>query len=159
MESRSLTAIGSGVEYIQSDGSGENSAMRLNLDGMSTDELWSLHEEIGKVLSDRITSEKRELERRLAQLKRDLPMARSVEQGDTNSPAPRRKYPQVLPKYRNPDAPHETWAGRGRQPRWVVSALKAGGKLEDLLIGEGASHKKKLKKKPGKRAVAQMKNR
>jgi DNA-binding protein H-NS len=107
--------------------------MKLRIDDMSADELWSLHEEIGKILSDRISSEKRELERRLAQLKRDYPASNSIQPND-DSRAPRRKYPEVIPKYRNPKAPHETWAGRGKQPRWMVAALAAGGKVEDFLI-------------------------
>jgi len=41
---------------------------------------------------------------------------------------------KVAPKYRNPRNPQETWAGRGRQPRWVVAALKKGQKLESFLI-------------------------
>ena len=52
--------------------------MKLRIDNMSADELWSLHEEIGKILSDRISSEKRELERRLAQLKRDYPAGQFI---------------------------------------------------------------------------------
>jgi DNA-binding protein H-NS len=40
----------------------------------------------------------------------------------------------VKPKYRNPADKAETWAGRGRQPRWVVDALKSGKKLDDFLI-------------------------
>jgi DNA-binding protein H-NS len=108
--------------------------MKLRLDDMSADELWGLHEEIGKILSTRITSEKRELERRLAQLKQDYPITDSSHSVDSTLRAPRREYPAVLPKYRNPEAPHETWAGRGRQPRWMVAALKAGRKMEDFLI-------------------------
>jgi DNA-binding protein H-NS len=100
--------------------------MKLRIDNMSADELWSLHEEIGKILSDRISSEKRELERR----------------NDDGSRAPRRKYPEVIPKYRNPKAPHETWAGRGKQPRWMVAALAAGSKMEDFLIIAEPSEKR-----------------
>ena len=37
-------------------------------------------------------------------------------------------------KYCNPDNPRETWAGRGRIPRWMEPALKAGKKKEDFLI-------------------------
>ena len=46
----------------------------------------------------------------------------------------RRKYPPVLPKYQNPSDPSETWAGRGKQPRWLTSQLKAGKKIDDFLI-------------------------
>jgi DNA-binding protein H-NS len=107
--------------------------MKLRLDNMSADELWTLHEEIGEILSHRITSEKRELERRLAQLKRDFPTG-ELSPNDDNPRTPRRKYPEVIPKYRNPKAPHETWAGRGKQPRWMVAALATGSKIEDFQI-------------------------
>jgi hypothetical protein len=36
---------------------------KSNLETMSVDDLWSLHEEISGILSARITSEKRELEK------------------------------------------------------------------------------------------------
>lgn len=104
---------------------------------MDFDELWLLHEELTKVLSEKITAEKLELEKRLAQLNR------SNQKGDVaNLPTPepradrlpRRKYPKVLPKYCNPSAPEETWSGRGKQPRWLVAALQSGHKLEDFKI-------------------------
>lgn len=41
---------------------------------------------------------------------------------------------KVAPKYANPADPEATWTGRGRKPRWVVDALDAGRKLEDLEI-------------------------
>ena len=39
---------------------------------------------------------------------------------------------KVKPKYRNKKG--ETWAGRGKPPRWMASELKAGKKKEDFLI-------------------------
>jgi DNA-binding protein H-NS len=41
---------------------------------------------------------------------------------------------KVKPKYRNPEDRSEKWTGRGRQPLWVVAALKSGKKLDDFLI-------------------------
>jgi DNA-binding protein H-NS len=41
---------------------------------------------------------------------------------------------RVQPKYRNPDNPAETWAGRGQKPRWMVAALARGRSLDDFLI-------------------------
>lgn len=41
---------------------------------------------------------------------------------------------QLQPKYRNPNNPHETWAGRGLKPRWLTTLLKQGAKLSDLEI-------------------------
>ena len=46
----------------------------------------------------------------------------------------RRPYPPVSPKYRNPDQPSETWAGRGKQPRWLVAQLDLGRRIEDFSI-------------------------
>jgi DNA-binding protein H-NS len=48
----------------------------------------------------------------------------------------RRKYPRVMPKYRNPQT-SETWSGRGKLPRWLVAAMKTGRKIEEFRIGEG----------------------
>jgi DNA-binding protein H-NS len=45
--------------------------------------------------------------------------------------APRGK---AVQKYQNPDNPEETWAGRGRPPKWVQAALESGQSLEDLAI-------------------------
>ncbi len=41
---------------------------------------------------------------------------------------------KVAPKYRNPANPAETWAGRGKQPRWLATETAKGKKLEDYLI-------------------------
>ena len=114
---------------------------KFNLDAMSIDEMWQLHEEISAVLSIRLTSEKRELEKRLAQLRREKQMRQS-ESADSqakNAPRERRAYPRVFPKYRNPDEPSETWSGRGKQPRWLTAALKTGHKIEEFVIGKPAT--------------------
>ena len=47
--------------------------------------------------------------------------------------APRKSGP-LPPKYCNPKDPRETWAGRGRLPRWMDAALKTGKKIEDFRI-------------------------
>ena len=41
---------------------------------------------------------------------------------------------KVKPKCRNPADPSQTWAGRGKRPRWFTEALAAGKKEKDLLI-------------------------
>jgi DNA-binding protein H-NS len=53
----------------------------------------------------------------------------------------------VAPKYRNPENPTETWAGRGLKPRWLTAAIKGGKKLEDFAIeGTKASAAKPTKR-------------
>jgi DNA-binding protein H-NS len=114
---------------------------KTNLEAMSVDDLWALHEEISKILSARITSEKRELEKRLAILNRGR---EAIERGEAPpslnaNGKPRRKYPRVFPKYRNPQSPSETWSGRGKQPRWLVAAIQSGRKIDDFKIREAGS--------------------
>lgn len=42
--------------------------------------------------------------------------------------------PKIAPKYQNPVNPVETWSGRGKQPRWIVTAISSGRVLNDFLI-------------------------
>jgi DNA-binding protein H-NS len=108
---------------------------KLDLDAMSTDEMWQLHIEIGRFLSVRLNSEKRELEKRLARLRRENEMPQlETEIVGQNTSRERRKYPRVLPKYQNPNEPSETWSGRGKQPRWLTAALKTGRTIEEFVI-------------------------
>jgi DNA-binding protein H-NS len=112
---------------------------KLNLQDMSVDEMWQLHEEISRILSVRLTSEKNELEKRLAQLRREDDLRHVASSGLRaldEPPRRRRKYPKVLPKYRNPRDPNETWSGRGKQPRWVSAALKAGQTMSEFAIDQ-----------------------
>ena len=44
------------------------------------------------------------------------------------------KLGKVAPKYRNPQNPAETWAGRGQQPKWMATQIAGGKKIEDFLI-------------------------
>jgi DNA-binding protein H-NS len=121
------------------------SAKKIELEAMSVDDLWSLHEKISRILSARITSEKQELEKRLAVLNRGRDAIEgaaeiTAQTYNANGKA-RRKYPRVFPKYRNPSMPSETWSGRGKQPRWLVAAIKSGRKIEDFKIRDEASAK------------------
>jgi DNA-binding protein H-NS len=100
---------------------------RHDFNSMSVDELWALRSEISSVLANRIAAEKAKLEKRLRQLQSNGILKDS-------SKRQRRAYPQVLPKYRNPAKPAETWAGRGKQPRWVTEQLRSGKKLDDFRI-------------------------
>jgi DNA-binding protein H-NS len=113
---------------------------KMDFEKISLDDLWALHEQISQVLSLRIIAEKEQLEKRLVQLNRGKGVNRAVMLSSKSIVSkldqPRRKYPKVFPKYRNPAEPSETWSGRGKQPRWVVSALKSGKSMEDFEITE-----------------------
>ena len=93
---------------------------QTELDRMSTDDLWSLHVELARLLQERIKTEKLALEERLRILNAPISV--------------RRRYPPVSAKYRNPDRPSETWSGRGKQPRWLVAQIKSGKRIDEFKI-------------------------
>ena len=100
-----------------------------DLKSMSVDELWSLRTLLLSVLTGKMSAEKARIDRQLQQL--------GLGAAPNNSkkiPHARRLYPQVFPKYSNPAKPSETWAGRGKQPRWLTAQLRAGKKLDDFRI-------------------------
>jgi DNA-binding protein H-NS len=96
----------------------------IDLNSLSVEELWALHEEIALVLSTKIIAEKLKLENRLYELGKLK----------ETSPQQRRPYPKVHPKFRNPEPPHETWSGRGRQPRWLTELIATGKTIDDFRI-------------------------
>ena len=114
-----------------------------NLESMDFENLWKLHEKLTKVLAEKITAEKLELDKRLALLNRSQggdPFAGAVSDARTG-PAPPNKYPKVPPKYRNTAAPYEMWSGRGKRPRWLTKAVQAGHEIEEYRLrkdGEAA---------------------
>ena len=105
--------------------------MQMELELMSSDDLWSLHVEVAQLLQGKIKSERLALERRLKILNDPLSLKEPVSN--------RRPYPPVSPKYRNPERPAETWSGRGKQPRWLVAHLESGRRIDDFAIRKVAN--------------------
>jgi DNA-binding protein H-NS len=104
-----------------------------DLKSMSVDELWSLRAQLRSVLAGKISAEKAQLDQRLRQLRMG-----AVPRHTKMSHAPRH-YPQVFPKYRNPAEPSETWAGRGKKPRWLTAQLDSGKRIDDFRIDLAAA--------------------
>jgi len=117
----------------------------MNLKSMTIDALVGLRGKIDALLTSKVADERRSLETELVKLSR-------VDMGSGRSKAAfgRGVRGKVAPKYRNPENPGETWAGRGLKPRWLAAALKSGKKLEDFSIG-GAG--KDSAAKPARRKV------
>jgi DNA-binding protein H-NS len=100
---------------------------RDDFHSMSINELWVTRDKIRLLLMTKIEAEQRELQRRLDELYRQF--------GPSSTPhRQRRPYPKVRPKFHNPEQPSQTWAGRGKQPRWVEEQLQAGRSIDDLRI-------------------------
>jgi DNA-binding protein H-NS len=121
----------------------------MNLKSMSIDRLTTLRAKVDATLRAKVVDTRRTLEAELGKLSRFGASGRSGRAIGTG-------YGPVAPKYRNPENPSETWAGRGLKPRWLASALKAGHKLEDFLIARPgkAAAGKAAKGKKGRQASA-----
>jgi DNA-binding protein H-NS len=117
----------------------------MNLKSMSIDKLSKLREQVAAALNAKVIEERRAVQDQLSKLDR---LAAGGSRGKGGRGGMRGA---VAPKYRNPDNPAETWAGRGLKPRWLAAALKAGKKLEDFSItapvkrGRAASKKARRK--------------
>ena len=105
---------------------------RRDLESLTTDELWALREKIVATLAAKLIAEQSLVKNRLRQLDgRVLTKQLGKKTG-------RRPYPTVFPKFRNPDQPSQTWAGRGKQPRWLTAHLRSGKRIDDLRIEAAA---------------------
>jgi DNA-binding protein H-NS len=117
----------------------------MALKSMSIAKLQDLKAKVEAAISEKVSSRREELEAEMSKLegytggaRRGRPTGRGGPRG------------AVAPKYRNPENPSETWAGRGLRPRWLTAAMKGGKKLEDFAIGGAAkgSAAKKGRRKP-----------
>jgi DNA-binding protein H-NS len=115
----------------------------VDLKSMSVEKLRDLKSKVEAAIHSQLIERRRELESELSKLARyDGGRGRGkMGRGGAGG--------SVAPKYRNPENPSETWAGRGLAPRWLAAAIKAGKKKEDFLIA-GASAAAKQPKKAGK---------
>jgi DNA-binding protein H-NS len=108
----------------------------MNLKSMPVHKLMDLRSRVEAALTHRVAEKRRTLESELTKL-----MRASTHLGHSRAGA---RGGKVAPKYRNPENPSETWAGRGLKPRWLTAALKGGNKLEHFAIA--ASTKTAAKK-------------
>ena len=100
----------------------------MALKTLSVAKLQALKSQVEAVISAKVTERRRELESELSKL------GGISGGGKRGRPAGRGRMGPVAPKYRNPENPTETCAGRGLKPRWLTAAIKSGKKLDDFLI-------------------------
>jgi DNA-binding protein H-NS len=100
------------------------------IDDMSYKVLVDLKQRVAVAILERKAAEKTEIKRKMAELAAASGFDLSELMGGKTS----RKGAKVEVKYRNPADLTQTWTGRGRQPRWLVAALKKGQKLESFAV-------------------------
>ena len=101
----------------------------MALKTMSVVKLQDLQSKIEAAISAKVTERRRELEAQLSKLSGfGGGGGKATKFGGSGRMGP------VAPKYRNPENPAETWAGRGLKPRWLTAAIKGGKKPDDFLI-------------------------
>jgi DNA-binding protein H-NS len=114
---------------------GDKTTMALKT--MPIAKLQDLKTKIDAAINAKVSERRRELEAQLSKLAgfggRGVKVTKSGG-GDRRGP--------VAPKYRNPENPAETWAGRGLKPRWLTAAIKSGKKLENFAIVTGTAASK-----------------
>jgi len=103
----------------------ERTVVTIDLEGLTIDDLFTLHTELSAVLTEKLIAKKDALDKRLRRL-------HSLD--DREITRARRPYPPVKTKFRNPDQPLETWSGRGKRPCWLIAQLKSGKRIDDLRI-------------------------
>ena len=103
---------------------------RMNLEKMSLKELQELEGELTAVMAQKKVTEREAMKAEIAAMaaKSGFSVQELFGKGAG------RKGSTVAPKYRNPDNTSETWAGRGRPPRWLSAFMKKGVKREKFLI-------------------------
>lgn len=95
---------------------------------MSLEQLIRVRADIDAAIHLHVATEQRAL----------LAMLKGVVFNGTGKVAARKPHPlrgkKLPPKYRNPEDRTQSWAGRGKKPRWLSAALKAGKKLESFAV-------------------------
>jgi DNA-binding protein H-NS len=117
----------------------------MALKTMSLDKLVKLKDQVQAALASKVTEQRRALESELSKLGRF-----SGGPGRPKGIGRIGVRGAVAPKYRNPDNPSETWAGRGLKPRWLAAAIKEGKKIEDFAIAAPGAKVAKSGKKTRK---------
>jgi DNA-binding protein H-NS len=120
---------------------------QMNLKSMSISGLTDLRDRVEAALASKVIDQRRALESELAKLTRLHGGKASRKSGSgfgVRGP--------VAPKYRNPQNPEETWAGRGLRPKWLTAAIKGGKSADDFLIRGAVPSKKASQPKRARKA-------
>jgi DNA-binding protein H-NS len=111
-----------------------STAAEVNLAGFSSQELRQLARNVEQELRRRQVEDRRTALRGI----KELAASHGFTLEEILGTAARKRGRAAAPaeaKYRNPDNPDQTWAGRGRKPAWLGELLAQGKTLEELEAG------------------------
>lgn len=104
--------------------------MAIDLNDLSLKELRDLQSQVAKAISNFEDRRKKQALAELEEKAREMGFSLAELTGST----PVRKRTPAVAKYANPSDQSDTWSGRGRKPRWFVTALAAGRRPDDLMV-------------------------
>jgi len=107
-------------------------AKTIDVDKLSLKDLMELDQKVQKAIATIKEHERADLKSKIEKMAAESGFAMSE-----LFTAPRRGVPKgstLTPKYANPDNASETWAGRGRKPKWLVAKMDKSGSIDKFLI-------------------------
>lgn len=104
--------------------------LEIDLNSFSLKELKDLQGQVSRAIGSFEDRRKRQAVAELEEAAKRLGFSLSELTGAVAG----RKRGSAPPKYANPADPSQTWTGRGRKPKWMEAALRAGKSPDDLLI-------------------------
>lgn len=106
-----------------------------SLNPLSVAELQSLIAEAEAAIAAQLRDQRRSA---IAKM-RELAASVGIEFEIIEKPFPRaRRSSPVVPKYRNPANPEQTWSGRGKRPKWLTEAIDSGADMSTMEISSAA---------------------
>lgn len=110
---------------------------RFDLEQLSDEELRDLHDQLQRELEVREEKRIEEVEQEFRRLAASIGMEPEevvMQMQRKGAKRSSNKAVQADVQYQNPDNPRQTWAGRGKRPKWLNEKLDAGACLEEFKV-------------------------
>jgi DNA-binding protein H-NS len=108
---------------------------KIDLSKLSFEELQALAKDIEQEIVARREQDRERVLNQMRELAGSIGMSLEDLLKQERGRAPRAAAGTAAAKYRHPDNPGLTWAGRGKRPQWITEWLASGRTLEDLESG------------------------
>jgi DNA-binding protein H-NS len=102
----------------------------MDLSKMNRDDLRTLQKQVAKELESRERQQKEDAIRKIQQIAAEA----GISLEDVTGTRRGKKKTSAEARYRDPDNPSNTWAGRGRKPKWLEEKLGKGKNIEDFAV-------------------------